>query len=218
MYHRVCLCWHRLMLVLAAGLNEQELFDLYQGVGGPVTCDDCTDGADEAAGAVSRDDVASHSPKPSAVSSAIRFIMARHPTLSRVHFHALGFHVLAERRGVGARRWGSARAAAAAASIAATLSACDATEPELHGNDLDMKSTVRLAVEDPVTGAPATEVVLSAESPVGEWVWPVDADNVDGDAVKFVFAPVLVCKEPKHTVGLGDTISATGLAVHVTRV
>lgn len=205
-------------LVDSIGLNEQELFDLYQGVGGPVTCDDCADGADEAAGAVSRNDVASHSPKASAVSSAIRLIMARHPTLSRVHFHALGFHVLAERRGAGARRWGSARAAAAAASIAATLSACDATEPELHGNDLDMKSTVRLAVEDPVTGAPATEVVLSAESPVGEWVWPVDADNVDGDAVKFVFAPVLVCKEPKHTVGLGDTISATGLAVHVTKV
>jgi hypothetical protein len=34
-------------------------------------------------------------------------------------------------------------------------------------------------------------------------------------SVEFSYAPVLVCKAPKRTVGLGDSISASGLLAHL---
>ena len=35
--------------------------------------------------------------------------------------------------------------------------------------------------------------------------------------INFAYVPVLVCKEPKSTVGIGDSISATGLAAALPR-
>ena len=206
--------------------------ELYVGVGGAVV-DESGDGDDaaEAGTRVDRAKVAAHVPTPSSVAVAIRFVLAKYPTLSRVHFHSLGFHLLVERHpsaaavdaGTGLRTWGSATAAAAAASITATHKACEATEPELHGNDLDLLLPTRVDVADPAAAAadnadatPDTVRVLTVEEPVLRWQWPVDT-SANADTLKFVLAPVLVCKEPKQTVGLGDAISATGLAVHAAK-
>lgn len=223
--------------------------ELYVGVGGQVVEDDAGsssgDESDAAAAGdaasasdtgdatrVDRAKVAAHVPTPASVAAAIRFVLAKYPTLSRVHFHSLAFHLLVERHasaasvdaGARVRAWGSATAAAAAASITATHRACEATEPELHGNDLNLLVPTRVDVADPAAppavdgqdAAPDAVRVVTVEEPVVRWQWPVTS-AADADTLKFVLAPVLVCKEPKQTVGLGDAISATGLAVHAAK-
>lgn len=54
---------------------------------------------------------------------------------------------------------------------------------------------------------------ITAEAPVAEWTW---ASSARGQ-VEFALAPVIACKEPVKTVGLGDAISAVGIATHATQ-
>jgi ADP-dependent glucokinase len=108
--------------------------------------------------------------------------------LARIHLHSLPFHLLALRRGPeGSRQWEASRAlgAVAAASLAGTLHAC---EGQL---------------------GPDAAAVLP-----GVPTHPRSYTAQGNSAVQFFYAPVLVCHKPKRTVGLGDIISATGLAYH----
>ena len=171
--------------------------------------------------------------------------MERFPNLSRVHFHALQFHIVTQREGYSA--WTSAVSSAAAGSHAATFRACDvAVEDELtlHGNDLDLRSPLKVDTTPPFAN---TDVDMSAEvtadSPVATWSWPVKVSGLDDrlpseddpalvdaplvnsagvaqtdgsvDMVVFAVAPVVICKSPSKTVGLGDAISASGLVGHL---
>ena len=146
------------------------------------------------------------------------------PRLSRVHFHSYAYHIVAVREGPGRRAWPRAGASVAAGAVAATLQACNATarggESALHGNDLDLVAPARFwastsAGDDdelPYEERTEREFVkldatkeLAGAGAVGTWT--------RGD-VTFHYVPVLVCKEPTGTVGLGDAISAAGLVRH----
>ena len=48
----------------------------------------------------------------------------------------------------------------------------------------------------------AEDMFIDGEKPVVEFEY---------EGFEFAFSPVLVCKKPRRTVGLGDAISATGL-------
>lgn len=55
----------------------------------------------------------------------------------------------------------------------------------------------------------AAAATLTARRPVASWEWE---GGGGGSSVRFFLAPVPVCVAPRGTVGLGDAISASGLA------
>jgi len=109
--------------------------------------------------------------------------------LSRVHFHCLHFHLVVQRK---ASMWEKGTVSVAMGSLATTEQAC-------NFEDVD------LLLPPVVDVAKNRNVTVSAENPVTIWR--------DG-TLEFYLAPVLVCRKPTKTVGLGDTISAIGLVYH----
>lgn len=164
------------------GLNEQELGTSYVALGG-------------------RDYNASHfvNPTPEVAAAALLHVMtspAGQRRLSRIHFHSLGFHVIAVREG--SKLWSEqkARTAVAAASLATTRQACDSELIDPSKVDVLLPSTFL------VTAQQGGVQRVKAGSGVSSWTHK---------SVQFFLAPVLVCRRPLKTVGLGDIISATGL-------
>src|SRR4051794_14994568 len=95
------------------GLNEQELGSAYVALGGTEynTSDFVT-------------------PTPQIAASALEFLLsgpAGSKRLRRIHFHSLGFHIIALCR-ASTTKWSDvrARSAVSAASLATTRQACDA--------------------------------------------------------------------------------------------
>lgn len=111
--------------------------------------------------------------------------------LTRVHFHSLTYHIV----GAHKSQWGNVRSAAMAGSRIAGLQACDVEDSDPDLVDLKIPLEFQLHSGD-------TQRKFDATSPAYSWTL--------GD-FHFVFSPVLVCKHPEKTVGLGDAISATGL-------
>lgn len=147
-------------------------------------------------------------------SSPRRFVLGRFPTLSRLHYHSYQFHMIAQLGGVST--WGSGASSVAAGSVATTLQACGvADESKLHGNQLDLPAPLKIDTTEPSLAVPRlaldSVVKVRVKSPVAIWSWPLGFE----DTVTFYYAPVLVCKAPVGTVGLGDAISASGLAAHL---
>ncbi len=113
--------------------------------------------------------------------------------LSRVHFHSLTFHLLATRP----QRWANSAAAVAAGARTASARACGVASPESTLSELRLPRLFRLSgVEDeaPTTFVPAQGVLAWRKQ-----------------GIEIVMAPVLVCRRPLQTVGLGDSVSASGL-------
>ena len=111
--------------------------------------------------------------------------------LTRVHFHSLQFHVLATIPGY----WQNTDIAVAAGTKTGALKACDSKD--LNPEKLELKLNQKLAF---FPGDKEHE--LDVDSPVVSYTYK---------GYKFDFSPVLVCRKPLKTVGLGDAISATGL-------
>ncbi|XP_005098113.1 ADP-dependent glucokinase [Aplysia californica] len=111
--------------------------------------------------------------------------------LTRVHFHSLTFHIVAVAEGT----WSNVDEAAAAGAQVAGLQACDVAQLQSDIVELKIPRKFHLYSGD-------VERELDPRSPVMQW---------QKDGYMFVFSPVLVCKRPVKTVGLGDAISATGL-------
>ena len=86
------------------------------------------------------------------------------------------------------------------------MQACDvSSESELHGDDLDLPQGLAINVG-------SHEIPNRLEITREESVLRYDINGVT-----FFYAPVLVCKEPKVTVGLGDAISASALSAHLSK-
>lgn len=111
-------------------------------------------------------------------------------TLERIHFHSLKYHIIATRKN---GKWGDATLGVVQGSLAATMSACGFSSP----------SAIDLGAVDilPISGI---EALL-----YDNFVYRHNTQHVAMAA-----APVLVCKRPGRTVGLGDAISAAGLLYH----
>ena len=111
--------------------------------------------------------------------------------LTRIHFHSLTYHIV----GVHRASWRNVRSATMAGTRVAGLQACNmkAADPELV--DLRIPFEFELHTGDDQR---------SFDPDTAAYTWK------EGEFY-FVFSPVLVCKHPVKTVGLGDAISATGL-------
>lgn len=116
-----------------------------------------------------------------------------HPerNMTRVHFHSLTYHIV----GVVPSAWSNIQAAIAAGTRMAGRQACDTKRLNSDLVTLQIPSKFKLYTGD-------EEREFNSHNPVLSW---------ELDGFKFAFSPVLVCKNPLKTVGLGDSISATGL-------
>lgn len=114
-----------------------------------------------------------------------------HSRLTRIHFHTLTYHIIGTVPGV----WGNSAGAVAAGTRKAGRQACDT--PILDPEKADLKIPKKFLLH---TGG--EERTFSHSEPVMSFTH---------ESLEFSFSPVLVCKKPLKTVGLGDAISATGL-------
>ncbi|KAL8581110.1 hypothetical protein ACOMHN_033558 [Nucella lapillus] len=114
-----------------------------------------------------------------------------HSRLTRLHFHSLTFHIV----GVHRSHWSNLESAAMAGARIAGLQACGIPSLDSELADLRIPLQFQLFSGD-------QQRYFDASRPVYSW----SIGEFD-----FVFSPVLVCKQPVKTVGLGDAISATGL-------
>ncbi|XP_005393659.1 PREDICTED: ADP-dependent glucokinase isoform X2 [Chinchilla lanigera] len=170
--------------VTSLGLNEQELLFLSQSASGPHASLSAWSGV----------------PDVGMVSDILFWVLKEHgrsngraSDLTRIHFHTLVYHILATVDG----HWANQLAAVAAGARVAGTQAC-ATET------IDASRVSLLAPREFTTSHSegGSRIVLNPSEPVAQW---------HRGGISFYFTPVLVCKDPVRTVGLGDAISAEGL-------
>uniref|UniRef100_A0A8C1SGP6 ADP-dependent glucokinase n=1 Tax=Cyprinus carpio TaxID=7962 RepID=A0A8C1SGP6_CYPCA len=172
-------------IVNSIGLNEQELLFLAQSGGGPHGDLTSWDGI----------------PDVGRVSDILLWILERHgradpeseADLTRIHFHTLAYHILATVDG----HWGNQVAAVAAGARVASSQACG----------LQAVDITKVLLKAPLNfhssfSEPRESLAVDPTRPVTVW---------RRGNVSFHLTPVLVCKQPLRTVGLGDAISAEGL-------
>ncbi|XP_044515062.1 ADP-dependent glucokinase isoform X4 [Gracilinanus agilis] len=171
-------------LVNSLGLNEQELLFLSQSASGPHSSLLAWSGV----------------PDVGVVSDILFWILKEHgrsqeraSDLTRIHFHTLAYHIVATVDG----HWGNQLASVAAGARVAGTQAC-ATET-IDSGRVSLKAPLAFVTSHSEAGA---RVSVNPEEPVVQW---------HREGVSFHFTPVLVCKDPVRTVGLGDAISAEGL-------
>ncbi len=117
--------------------------------------------------------------------------------LSRVHFHSLSFHVVAtDQEGP----WGDGERSVVAGTQVAGLQACDVATFQPHLFELKLTDEFALSGSDHKLSQRRAKI--SPHSPVVVW---------ERGGWQYHLSPVLVCKHPLRTVGLGDAISALGL-------
>mmetsp|Transcript_23440 Transcript_23440/g.32756 ORF Transcript_23440/g.32756 Transcript_23440/m.32756 type:complete len:487 (-) Transcript_23440:1027-2487(-) len=112
-------------------------------------------------------------------------------SLKRVHFHCLAFHLIVQTTASG---WPSPVRAVTAGSLAATKQACDNEDIQVSAVELHLPLQFN-----------THSGTMDAHSGVASW---------SEGGLEYALAPVLVCKKPTKTVGLGDAISAVGLLYH----
>ncbi|KAM3925054.1 ADP-dependent glucokinase isoform 2-T2 [Leptodactylus fuscus] len=168
-------------LISSLGLNEQELLFLTQSADGPHSTVPAWSGV----------------PDVGIVSDILFWILqgsgSEGSGLTRVHFHTLAYHIIATIDGF----WGNQIAAVAAGARIAGAQAC--ASETIDPSRVMLKSPLEFSTSQTETGSTAK---ITAKEPVAVW---------RKGGVTFHFTPVLICKDPTRTVGLGDAISAEGL-------
>lgn len=172
-------------IVSSIGLNEQELLFLSQAGQGPH--------ADLAAW--------KGIPDVSRVSDILLWVLEQHgrsdpsseADLTRIHFHTLAYHVLATVDGY----WGNQAAAVMAGARVASSQSCGLQSVDV--SKVELKAPLEFHSSH---AEPREKLSLNPAEPVTVW---------RRGNVTFHLTPVLVCKQPLRTVGLGDAISAEGL-------
>ncbi|EGD76800.1 hypothetical protein PTSG_12687 [Salpingoeca rosetta] len=177
---------HLLPRVTSLGLNEQELAFLLTHFAHSSSGGDSDNSGDDSKPTTSARVLLT---QPLETIRQLKHIFARlgpDSRLSRIHFHCLTYHLIASHQG----HWTGAGTAAAAGSLAASRRAC----------------------EDPHINVASFDILLPPNTPnTNTWLHR-NAVSVKKERIyEFAVAPVLVCKRPTKTVGLGDTISAAGL-------
>ena len=115
--------------------------------------------------------------------------------LTRVHLHTLSFHVIATVEG---GPWTNSKDAVMAGAQTAGLQACNVNT--LHSTLFKVLLPKEFHIS--ATDIKLSKNLLTAADGWTEW---------SRDGIRYYLSPVLVCKNPFKTVGLGDAISTSGL-------
>ncbi|KAM9807916.1 ADP-dependent glucokinase isoform 2-T2 [Neosynchiropus ocellatus] len=171
--------------VRSIGLNEQELLFLSQASSGP------------------HGDLTSWRGVPDVgqVSDILLWILETYgrsdpsseADLTRIHFHTLAYHVLATVDNY----WENQAAAVMAGARVASSQACGLKVVDV--SKVELKAPLQFQSSHT---EPHQKLSINPKEPVTVW---------HRGNVTFHLTPVLVCKQPLRTVGLGDAISAEGL-------
>ncbi|ETK86492.1 hypothetical protein F441_09028 [Phytophthora nicotianae CJ01A1] len=137
--------------------------------------------------------------------------------LSRIHFHTLQFHIVCQKEG---SMWEDPKTALVQSALMSSKVACgkppapSATDndgkPKPMRTSADMevdpeRIEILLARQQLLSKRQDLKVELDPFSPIVTWQ---EAD------FQCHLVPMLACKKPDHTAGLGDNISGTGVAYH----
>ncbi|MBN3270778.1 ADPGK glucokinase, partial [Polyodon spathula] len=174
-----------LPIVNSIGLNEQELLFISQAGLGPHSQLPSWSGV----------------PDVGQVSDILLWILKQHgrtdleseADLTRIHFHTLAYHILATVDGF----WANQVSAVCAGARVAGSQACGTQKIDVNRVVLQAPLEFQTSRDEP-----GQKMTLNLSEPVVIW---------HRENVSFYFTPVLVCKNPLRTVGLGDAISAEGL-------
>ncbi|OQR93268.1 hypothetical protein THRCLA_08478 [Thraustotheca clavata] len=121
--------------------------------------------------------------------------------LSRIHFHTLQFHILCH-----TDVWDSATVALMQSALMSSKLACGDHSNGPRSQDMTIDPSL-------------VEILLPRSTPLtADIMWDIDPRSPIKTWTKGSFqchiAPMLACKKPDHTCGLGDNISGTGMAYH----
>ena len=112
--------------------------------------------------------------------------------LSRIHFHCLYVHILA----VKVDHWRSNEASVSVGAWTAYSQACEADDANSDMAELKIPREFSESLSSPKM------IIYNASDPIS---------TVSRGPINIFISPVLVCRRPLKTVGLGDAISASGL-------
>ncbi len=167
------------------GLNEQELVSLAASCGAPFNFD-----------------AMPSKPNVAMISDLLHWLMTTYSSsyrsrsvLSRVHLHSLSFHIIAV---IHDSPWRNSRDSVMAGAREAGLQACDSTKFTFTKFKTLLPQQFHVSINDPEL----SQVLMTANTGIVDW---------SRDNISYYLSPVLVCRNPSRTVGLGDAISASGL-------
>jgi ADP-dependent glucokinase len=211
--------------VNSLGLNEQELGSLFVALGGKES----DLGKRET---TTNDDIIIEKyfkdPSLSVSLAALGNLFIRIPftaghSLSRIHFHCLKYHIVARRlpppptpstryKSDNFFFWDDAKISAAAGALTATLNACNYRNVSVaRANETEFLLVTSLSPVDYCAVKKdddlASKVFYTGKQP---FIHLDDKRN----QLAFWIVPLVSCKRPSKTVGLGDAISASGLLYH----
>ncbi|RDD45185.1 ADP-dependent glucokinase [Trichoplax sp. H2] len=166
------------------GLNEQELHAVSRALNGPHTKEDWTG-----------------TPEIALVGDILywllhKFSQLEDSKLSRIHFHSLTYHIVSQLAG----SWNNSLTATGAAARLAGLRACN--RPEIVPQEVELQLPSAFIVSLTNSTLRRSAIIYDPRKPVSKW---------SRGSIDMFLSPVLVCKKPRETVGLGDAISGTGL-------
>lgn len=118
--------------------------------------------------------------------------------LTRIHFHYLMYHIIALNDD---RIWSNTESSLLAGSKIASKQACDLDYHEIESEDFHKKLSFQMKTKM-FEVEKDKFIMLNSTNPIIKFA---------RNSIKFYITPVLVCKMPLKTVGLGDAISSTGL-------
>lgn len=135
--------------------------------------------------------------------------------LSRIHFHTLQFHIVCQKVG---SKWEDPTTALVQSALMSSKVACgksptttteeDRPQPMRTSAEMEVdpdRITTLLTRQQLLSERQDLKVELDPFSPIVTWQ---EAD------FQCHLVPMLACKKPDHTAGLGDNISGTGVAYH----
>ena len=122
--------------------------------------------------------------------------LSKNSRLTRVHFHCLYVHILA----VHPKHWSSNEASVGKGAWTAFSQACGTNTVT------NEKAELRIPNKFVVSLLSSNTIQFDPDNPI----FVVPNDNIN-----LYISPVLVCKQPIRTVGIGDAISASGLLYNV---
>ncbi len=139
--------------------------------------------------------------------------------LTRIHFHSLSFHLIAEVSSTDKDKepWSNSVASLMSGAKIASKQACGFEFHDEENNralesllelkiayyvDKTNSKNIFFSVNDHVDGGRSRLLQLNSSNPILEF---------NRGNMRFLYTPVLVCKKPTKTVGLGDAISSNGL-------
>ena len=125
--------------------------------------------------------------------------------LTRIHFHCLIFHIIVTIND----DWHNTELALLAGTKIASKQACG-LEFDNEQNEINLEDFVELKI-DYKLDSEKNILIKSEENNYINLNSSFPVIEINRGKLKFVLTPVLVCKNPKKTVGLGDSISSVGL-------